>query len=87
MHVLSVHYVTIFLFLVCFLTPPLLFVTFFLVTLTTASNSSLNLWISYKKKNKKNLGGGGEILKINLGRTCFDRVGRKSETNNIFFQA
>ena len=26
-----------------------------------------------------------EIHKINLGRTCFDRVGRKSETNNIFF--
>ena len=57
MHVLSVHYVTIFLFVVCFLTPPLLFVTFFLVTLTTASNSSLNLWISYK--NKKFGGGGG----------------------------
>ena len=27
-----------------------------------------------------------EIYKINLGRTCFDRVSRKSETNNIFFR-
>ena len=27
-----------------------------------------------------------EIHKINLGRTCFDRVGRKSETSNIFFR-
>ena len=26
-----------------------------------------------------------EIHKINLGRTCFNRVGRKSETNNTFF--
>ena len=25
-----------------------------------------------------------EIYKINLARTCFDMVGRKSETNNIF---
>ena len=32
------------------------------------------------------LGGGGEIHKINLGRTCFNRVGRESETNNIFFR-
>ena len=28
--------------------------------------------------------GGGEIHKMNLGRTCFDRVRRKSETNNTF---
>ena len=27
-----------------------------------------------------------EIHKINLGRTCFDRVSPKSEMNNIFFR-
>ena len=82
MHVLSVHYVKIFFFTP--FDPPLLFVTFFRVTSTTVGNSSLNLLISYfffffffffLL----------EIHRINLGRTCFDRVGRKSETNNIFF--
>ena len=28
-----------------------------------------------------------KIDKINLGRTCFDRFGRKSEINNIFFRS
>ena len=56
-----------FLFFRRFLTPPSPFRNVFLATLTTASNSSLNLWVVFF-----------------WGRTCFDRVGRKSETNNIF---
>ena len=80
-HVLSVHYIMIFWTL---FDPPSPFRNVFLVTLTTASKSPLNLWISPPKK-KKNFFFFLEIYKINLGRTCFDRVGRKSETNNIFF--
>ena len=73
MHFLSVHYID-FLFFGCFLTPPLSFSSRFL--------KELQLMDSLKKKTFL----GGEIHKINLGRTCFDRVGRKSETNNIFFR-
>ena len=37
----------------------------------------------FLKKKKKIL----KIHKINLGRTCFERVGHKSETKNIFFRS
>ena len=52
MHVLSVHYVTIFCFLDVF-DPFSPFRNVFLVTLTTASNSFLNLQFFPKKKKKK----------------------------------
>ena len=58
----------------------MLFVLFVLVTffkrftLNTVGISSLEFFFFL------------EIHKINLGRTCFDRVGRKSVTNNIFFR-
>ena len=76
-----VHYVMNFCFFDAFDPPsPSLFRNVFLVTLTSASNSSLNFlknqfFFFFWK-----------IHQINLGRTCFDRVGRKSETNNIFFR-
>ena len=46
MHVLSVHYLKIFLGFLPLFDPPVLFVTFFRVTSITVSNSPLNLWIS-----------------------------------------
>ena len=49
---------------------------FFRVTLITVDNSSL----SYSFPDFFFF----LIQKINFGCTCFDRVGRKSETNNIF---
>ena len=58
-----------------------IFVTFLRVTLITVGKSSLNLlipWLIFFL--------GGEIHKINLGLTCFNSVGLKSETNNIFFR-
>ena len=59
MHVLCVHYKTIF-----FSDHPLLFVTFFRVTLTTVGTRPLTYGFP-KKKKKKNF---FEIHKINLGR-------------------
>ena len=74
MHVLSVHYLTIFFFFfLCFLNP--LYVRFFRVTgtLITVGNFFFKSIFFFL------------IHKINLDRMCFDRCGRKSETNNIFF--
>ena len=84
MHVLSVHYITIFFFFTLF-DPTLLFVMFFRVTLTTDIPELIDFLKKKKKKKFFFFFFFLEIHKINLGRTCFDRVGRKSETNNIFF--